>query len=44
MAVKKSTKRSGLGFIHIFKRVHLLQFKEMQSCKLGMEKGYHLLI
>ena len=44
MAVKKSRKRSGLGFIHILERPHLLQFKGMQSGKLGMEKGNHLSI
>ena len=39
---KKSRKRSGLGFIHILKTVHLRQLKGMQSSKIGMWKGHHL--
>ena len=33
LAVKRSTKRSGLQVIHILKRVHLQQLKRMQTSK-----------
>ena len=38
MAVKKSRKRSQSGFlfIHILKKTHLQQLKEMQTSKLDM--------
>ena len=41
---KKSRKRSGLGFIHILKTVHLQQLKGTRSSKLGIRKGHHLSI